>query len=49
MTFLELDVPTGYVVARNVIEWMYIAGVPGLKRVQFREPTLYVFFEAVRL
>ena len=48
MTFMTIDFPTGYVVNRDTIQNMYMQGVPGLRRVQFRDRTLVMFFEFVR-
>ena len=47
MTFLTMSIPTGYHVNRDTIQDMYLQGVPGLRRVQFRDNTLIIFFEYV--
>ncbi len=47
MTYIEVEVPTGYVVNRDEIMRIYYSGVPGLSRVQFRDQTLFVFFDYV--
>lgn len=47
MTNVIVDVPTGYVVSRDTIEWMYRAGFPALKRVRFYQQQLITFFEYV--
>lgn len=48
MAVVILDIPTGYIISRDTIEWMYSAGFPGLKRVRFYEQQLIAFFEYVR-
>lgn len=47
MAVVIVDIPTGYIISRDTIEWMYSAGFPGLKRVQFYEQQLISFFEYV--
>jgi hypothetical protein len=47
MTFVEIVIPTGYMVTRDTIEKLYVSGIRGLKRVQFRMQSLFIFFESV--
>jgi hypothetical protein len=47
MITVQVEVPTGYVVNRDEIEKLYWAGVPGLRRVRFRDGTLIIFLEYV--
>ena len=49
MMTLQMELPTGHIVGRDAIEDMYASGVPGLKRVRFRDQTLILFFEYVSL
>ena len=49
MTNVIADIPTGYIISRDTIEWMYSAGFPGLRRVRFYEQQLITFFEYVSL
>ena len=47
MTTLAIEIPTGYVVARDAIEAVYNSHVPGLKRVRFSNGVLYTLWESV--
>jgi len=47
MANVIVEIPTGYIVSRDTIEWMYVAGFTGLKRVQFYNQKLVTFFEFV--
>jgi len=47
MAVVVIDIPTGYIISRDTIEWMYTAGFPGMKRTQFYEQQLVTFFEYV--
>ena len=47
MVFVQVEVPTGYVVNRDEIEKLYWAGVPGLRRVRFRDGQLVLLIEYV--
>ena len=49
MSNVIVEIPTGYIISRDTIEWMYRAGFPGLKRVRFYEQKLITFFEYVSL
>nr|UCK81481.1 macroglobulin-complement related protein-like 3 [Arenicola marina] len=45
MTFAAIELPTGFIVNRDEVERLYLAGVPGLRRVRFRDQTLIIFFD----
>lgn len=47
MTTILVQIPTGFVVARDSIERLYTAGIPGLRRARFRDGTLITLFENV--
>jgi hypothetical protein len=47
MANVIVGIPTGFIVSRDTIEWMYSAGFVGLKRVQFYEQKLITFFEYI--
>ena len=49
MVVIRTTIPTGYVIARETIEWMYdnMDKVPGLKRVRFHDQSLWVFLDSV--
>ena len=49
MANIILDIPTGYKISRDTIEWMYGRGFEGLKRVVYYESLARVvtFFEYV--
>jgi hypothetical protein len=49
MIVIRTTIPTGYVVARETIEWMYanMDKVPGLKRVRFHDQSLWIFIDSV--
>lgn len=49
MTIVQYEVPTGYVVSRDTIEAMYLAGIQGLRRIRFRDGFLITFFEYVNI
>ena len=49
MTVVSVQVPTGFVVARDSIENLYRSGVPGLRRARFRDGTLHTLFENVSI
>ena len=48
MTFIKVNIPSGYMVTRDTVHKLYAAGVPGLRRVRFCDQHLYLFFESVR-
>lgn len=48
MVAVQVEVPTGYGVNRDEIMKLYWSGVPGLRRVRFRDDTLIVLLEYVR-
>ena len=47
MVAVQVEIPTGYGVNRDEIMKLYWSGVPGLRRVQFRDDTLIVLLEYV--
>lgn len=47
MANVIVEIPSGYVVGRDTIEWMYEAGFTALKRVRFYDQKLVTFFEYV--
>lgn len=49
MANVIVEIPTGYIISRDTIEWMYTAGFVGLKRVRFYNQQLVTFFEYVSL
>ena len=44
---LAIEIPSGYVVARDSIEAVYNSHVPGLRRVRFRDNTIFTIWESV--
>ena len=49
MAILQLAIPTGFVVSRDHIEALYAQKVRALKRVRFRDNTLFTFWENVSI
>lgn len=47
MANVIVEIPTGYIVSRDTVEWMYTAGFRALKRAQFYNQKLVTFFEYV--
>ena len=47
MTVINIEIPSGFVVARDSIEALYNKRIPGLKRVRFRGGTLIILYEYV--
>ena len=48
MTFIEVGIPSGYVVTRDAIEKLYVSGIPGLRRAHFADQMLIIYLETVR-
>jgi len=49
MANVIVGIPTGYVISRDTIEWMYSANITGLQRVSFYAQKLITFFSHVSL
>jgi len=47
MANVIVGIPTGYVISRDTIEWMYSANFTGLQRVRFYMQKLITFFSYV--
>jgi len=47
MANVIVGIPTGYVISRDTIEWLYRANITGLKRVWFHMQKLITFFSHV--
>jgi len=49
MANVIVGIPTGYVISRDTVEWMYRANITGLERVQFHRQKLILFLSHVSL
>ena len=47
MANVIVGIPTGYVISRDTVEWMYAANFTGLQRIQFVNQHLITFFSYV--
>jgi len=47
MANVIVGIPTGYVISRDTVEWMYRANVTGLQRIRFYMQELIMFFSHV--
>jgi len=47
MANVIVGIPTGYIISRDTVEWMYRANFTGLERIQFRMQKLTTFFSHV--
>jgi hypothetical protein len=47
MANVIVGIPTGFIISRDTIEWMYTAGFVGLKRVMFYNQQLVTFWDSV--
>jgi len=47
MANVIVGIPTGYVISRDTVEWMYRANFTGLQRVRFYNQKLITFFSHV--
>jgi len=49
MANVIVEIPTGYVISRDTVEWMYSANFTGLQRIQFYRQKLITFFSHVSI
>jgi len=49
MANVVVGIPTGYVISRDTVEWMYSANFTGLQRIRFNDQKLIMFFSHVSL
>ena len=47
MANVIVGIPTGYIISRDTVEWMYRANFTGLQRVRFYNQKLITFFSHV--
>jgi len=47
MANVIVGIPTGYIISRDTVEWMYRANFTGLQRVRFYMQKLITFFSYV--
>jgi len=47
MVNVIVGIPTGFIISRDTIEWMYASKIPGLQRVRFYNQQLITFFSHV--
>ena len=49
MANVIVGIPTGYIISRDTVEWMYRANFTGLQRIRFYHQKLIMFFSHVSL